>query len=68
MTGAAGIVHRVSRATGWAIGVGLIGVGLLGMAGGSGFLWLVTGILVTPRTRRELYELCEIWVESRAED
>lgn len=56
---------RVGQAAVWTIGVLMIGVGLLGMAGGAGVPWLVGGILVTPKTRDEVFELCSIWVESR---
>lgn len=56
---------RAIRAAGWTVGVVLIGVGLLGVAGGWGLPWLVAGILVTPRTRSELFDLATIWVRSR---
>ena len=59
------IGERTIHAVVWGVGVAMIGVGLLGMAGGSGILWLVAGVLVTPRTREEVVELCSIWIESR---
>lgn len=48
----------------WIVGVGLILFGLLGIADETGVSWLVAGLIITPRTRRELFDLCVIWVEA----
>lgn len=65
MTAEGGIGRLAVRAVGWAVGVAMIGVGLLGIAGNWGLPWLLGGMMITPRTRDELFDLCAIWVQLR---
>lgn len=65
MTAEAGIARLAVRGVGWSVGVAMIGVGLLGIAGNGGLPWLLGGIMITPRTRNELFDLCRIWVQLR---
>lgn len=68
MSDEGGIGERGVQAITWIVGVAMIGIGLLGMGTGTGSLWLVLGIFVTPQTRNEVFELCTIWVDSRDGD
>lgn len=52
----------LARAAAWVVGPILLAVGAFGLntATGTAGLYLLVGLLVTPRTRRELGELCRI--------